>query len=277
MFARLAVCVLIFCWQPFVSARSDEIPFTFQDGFIWIEATAPGHERPLKFVLDTGAGRSVIDLSVAQKAGKKFGKPVKVQGVHSEVSAFWPIQVSASANRTILPGRLLALDLSALSGKCSNRIDGLLGFDFFQNRVVQIDFEKCVIQVADKVAEVPQSLILKLDIRPCGFRVPLTVNGRANQWVRLDTGCVSALQWVAPQINPAECSGRRLAVGLDTVSLFETSTTVEIGSFQFDHVTTGIHQKPIFSGEAGLLGMGLLKEFRQIVIDAKKGRLILTR
>src|SRR5205085_2800522 len=115
---------------------------------------------------------------------------------------------------------------------------------------------------------------LPLKLRPCGMCVSVTVNDRDKQWVRLDTGCVSALQWVTANIRPEDCS-RQPAVAVTALSIPQTETTVKIGPYQFQHVATGIHQKPIFMGESGLLGNGLISRFSRITIDAKARRLLL--
>jgi hypothetical protein len=62
---------------------------------------------------------------------------------------------------------------------------------------------------------------------------------------------------------------------LTELSIPQTQTTVQIGSHEFQNVPTGLHEKPIFHGEAGLLGNGLLSRFSSITIDAKSGRLLL--
>jgi len=106
------------------------------------------------------------------------------------------------------------------------------------------------------------------------MRVPITVNGRKRQWVRLDTGCATPLQWVNSTVQPEQCS-KRIAIGLAEMSIRQAETMVRIGRDEFQNVPTGIHEKPIFQGEAGLLGNGLLSRFSSITIDAKSGRLLL--
>jgi hypothetical protein len=55
-----------------------------------------------------------------------------------------------------------------------------------------------------------------------------------------------------------------------------THATVDFAGHRFEAVPTGIHEKPIFEGEAGLLGNGLISRYSSIVIDAKAGRAILS-
>ena len=72
-----------------------------------------------------------------------------------------------------------------------------------------------------------------------------------------------------------QCFYFQVAIGLSELSIPQTETTVEIGFHKFANVPTGIHGNPIFAGESGLLGNGLLSRFSRITVDAKAHRLIL--
>ena len=101
---------------------------------------------------------------------------------------------------------------------------------------------------------------LPFQLRPCGMRVPISVNGHERQWVRLDTGCATALQWVTSDEQTDQCA-RRMAIGLAEISIPQTETKVSIGEHEFEKVPTGLHGTAIFPGEAGLLGNGLLSRY----------------
>lgn len=100
------------------------------------------------------------------------------------------------------------------------------------------------------------------------------MNGGPPQWVRLDTGCAAALHWVTTQVRPQDCKPT-LSVALTTVPVGMTHTCVQLAGLTFDAVPTGIHQQPLFEGEAGLLGNGLLSRFSSVIVDAKAKRVIL--
>lgn len=261
----------------FASEATAKTPLRFEDGFLWLEARTSKSERPLRFVLDSGASRSVLDLATARELKLPLKGRVDVQGVNSRVRGHWPAALKARTESIALPSEYLALDLSGLSGKCASHIDGLIGMDFFKNRIVQIDFETLTLRILDSVADGHGAISVPMQTRPCGMRIAVAVNGREEQWMRLDTGCVSPLQWVAPQIRPEECLGHRVAVGLTQLSLPETETSVQLGAARFEAIKTGIHAKPIFPGEAGLVGLGLLKNFKRITIDSPGHRLVLTK
>ena len=105
-------------------------------------------------------------------------------------------------------------------------------------------------------------------------RFPEPLGG--SQWVRVDTGCATAFQWVTLKERAGRCTSK-LAVGLAELSIPQTMTGVRIGNHCLDAVPTGLHRKAIFPGESGLLGNGLLARFGVVTIDAKSGRLILGR
>jgi hypothetical protein len=250
-----------------------EFPFEFREGLLWIKANVRNSAGPLNLLLDTGAGVSVINDATAERLKLNFGRPVTVHGVGTTLTGHWLKPFSATAAGVSLPGNFLAVDLGPLSKSCAQPVDGLLGADFFRGRVVQIDFDALKVRILpSQTASLSDTTPLQL--RPCGMRVQLSVNGRKPQWVRLDTGCVSALQWVTSDVRSEDCM-RKPAIGLSELSIPQTDTSVQLGSHSFLNVPTGIHAQPIFQGEAGLLGNGLLSRFSSITINAKAGHLIL--
>lgn len=257
------------------SAVLAEFPFQFREGFLWIEVTIPQSEKPLNFLLDTGAGVSVINLSTAKRIGLKLGQEVMVHGVKTTMIGYWQERMSAKAGNVELPHGYLTVDLDRLSSSCERPVDGLVGADFFRGRVVQIDFDAQMIRLLKPEKRSKSVESLPLQLRPCGMRVPITVNGRERQWVRLDTGCATALQWVTSDVRPEQCVGRRMAIGLAELSIPQTETSVSVGTHTFEKVPTGLHETAIFDGEAGLLGNGLLARFSSVIIDAKTDRVFL--
>jgi hypothetical protein len=259
---------------PTLSGRPAEFPFEFDEGLLWIKASVAESAEPLNLLLDSGAGVSVLNAATAERLKLKSGRAVQVRGVASTLTGRWLQPISATASRVPLPAHFLAVDLQPLSKSCARHVDGLLGADFFRGRIVQVDFDACKIRILPSRPEPESGNSLPLQLRAFGIRVPISINGRQAQWVRLDTGCVSALQWVTSKVRSEDCR-RQPAIGLTALSVPQIETTVRIGSYQFQNVPTGVHDKPIFQGEAGLLGNGLLSRFSSITIDAKSGHLIL--
>jgi hypothetical protein len=227
----------------------------------------------LNFLVDTGASASVLNLSTARRLGLQSAPEVDVTGVQARLRGQWPVKLCAKANQVELPCEYLALDLTQLSGACRCSVDGLVGADFFRDRVIQIDYAAQRLRVLGANARVVGTNVIPLEIRPCGLRVPVGVNGGRRQWVRLDTGCATAFQWVTADVPAEQCC--KHAVGLAQFWIPQTVSSISLGDLRVDGVPTGLHQTAIFAGESGLLGNGLLARFGVITIDAKSKRLIL--
>jgi hypothetical protein len=234
----------------------------------------PQSAKPLNFLLDSGAGVSVINLPTTKCLGIKLGQRVDVRGVGSSARGFWPQRLSATVNGVALPKEYLAVDLAELSKACDCGVDGLIGADFFRGHVVQIDY------VEQKIRLLPSSEfggdVSVVDLRPSrgALLAAVEVNGGKPQWMRVDTGCTSPLQWlVSGAIRPD--AQRGVSIGLTELKIPTATTRVKLGVVTFDSVPTGLHRQPIFSGESGLLGNGLLTRFERVTFDIKAGRLVL--
>lgn len=253
-----------------------ELPIQFREGLLWLEVSVPQNQRTLDFLVDSGASASVVDLGAAKQLGLTLGPKVSVKAVAATLTGRYPVKMSARANQLELPGEYLALDLTRLSGACGRPVHGLIGADFFHDRVVEIDYTAQKLRLLSAPPTDAGRDSVPIETRPCGFRVSVNVNGGENQWVRVDTGCATAFQWVTSKEHAERCTSK-LAVGFSELSIPQTMTGVRIGSHYMDTVPTGLHRKAIFPGESGLLGNGLLAQFGVVTLDAKSGRLILGR
>jgi len=198
---RCCLCTVLFFGAALTgvqaaSASLSEFPFEFREGLLWIKVSVPQSKAPLNFLVDTGAGVSVINLSKAKRIGLKFGRKVMVQGVETVLTGYWQERMSAKVVDVELPREYLSVDLDKLSSSCERPVDGLVGADFFRGRVVQIDFDAHKIRLLKPDKNRRSDEALPLQLRPCGMRVPISVDGHKRQWVRLDTGCATAFQWV---------------------------------------------------------------------------------
>jgi len=247
----------------------------FREGLLWVDVSASQSKEPLHFLLDSGASASVVNLGTARRFGLELGPKVRVTAVATTLTGYWPVRLSAKASHLKLPGEYLALDLSKRSGACNRSVDGLIGADFFRDRVVEIDYTAQTLRVLSAPFDTGANSV-PLETRPCGFRVAVNVNGGKSQWVRLDTGCATAFHWVTSKERADRCTSKP-AVGLAELSVPQTMTGVRLGKLYLDTVPTGLHRKAFFPGESGLVGNGLLANFGVVTIDAKAGRLFLRR
>lgn len=260
---------------PELACGAPQVPFDFRDGFIWVHVTSPASQRTLNFLVDSGAQVSVINASTAMELGLKGGRPVQVIGVGTSTSGTWPQALDARAGSIELPQNYLKLDLSELSNACTNGVvDGIIGADFFRDKVVQIDFARRTLRILREATAPAGNEVLPLKVRPCGMLVQARINDSKPQWIRLDTGCASALQWVTAAVRQEACT-KRIAVALSSFPLRVTQTSLKLGSLRFDAVPTDVQPKEIFPGEKGLLGNALLSRFQTVTINTKGKEVIL--
>jgi hypothetical protein len=251
-----------------------ELPFDLRHGLIWVSVTVPQQTEPLNFLLDSGAGTSVINLPTALRLGLKLGKSVSVRGVESEAQGYWPLRVPAKAGDIPLPGEYLSVDLGKLSEACQCGVDGLLGVDFFRGRVVEIDFAARRIRLLRSSEPGPDASVAELKVGRQAMLAPIRLDAAGARWVRVDTGCSSALHWVEGASRTAGAK-KTVSIGLTELRLPTTTTRMHFAGLSLGPIPTTLHAMPLFAGEAGLLGNGFLTHFDRVIIDARAGRLIL--
>jgi hypothetical protein len=259
-------------------ARADtlgEIPFQYRDGFLWLKVQVAGQREALNFLLDSGASSSVLSVQTAQRLNMKLGSRQSVHGVHSQTLAYWITGFKAEAAGVTLPESLLAIDLTGVSKTAHQPIDGLVGADFLRGRIVQIDFVARKVRVLDHTQPDGRSAVLPIKWRNDAICVPVGVAGNSPQWMRLDTGCESALEWAPGKAMAYRDPGARdVSIGLSSASIRYIHADVQLGSHSLSGVEIGVHGRQIFPGERGLLGNGVLSQFR-VTIDTPGRRVIL--
>jgi hypothetical protein len=244
------------------------IPFQLRDGLIWVKVVAGSQSEPLNFLLDSGAGASVLDLSVARALGLKLSSTESVEAVGGRVKTYRARGFEARCAGVALPGEILVLDLEAEGAGCHCHIDGLIGLDFLQRRIVQLDFGKSIMRFLDRIGPGEALPLRKINDALC---VRATING-LDQWLRVDTGCAESIEWAPSARDLDRTRGVSIAVAQTTPA--STPTAAQFGSTRIERVPTGMHQRRFFAGEDGLLGIGLLARFR-VTIDMIGDQLVL--
>jgi len=272
LFACLATAVLFILSH---HGRATEIPFTFRDGLVWLKVQVPGQRAPLNFLLDSGASATVVDLETARRLGMKSAHQIAVNGVHTRSLAYEWNGFAGHVADLALPKEVLALDLRGVSRGCHQRIDGLVGADFFHGRIVQVDYGASTLRIFPRRAAPPSpGLVVPIAMRNDAMCVRVQVGADAGKWTRLDTGCDSALHWV--QGSDRELKNRGASIAATANSRHHLTTDVRLGAEVLRGVPTTLHSRPIFSGEAGLVGNGLLSHFT-VTFDRDGHRLWLAR
>jgi hypothetical protein len=243
------------------------MPFRTLGGMILVSPTLHGSQRPMNFILDSGAGASVLSKATAKELGLSLTKGERVRTVdgteradRSETIHFNMGPPSSGLRFSAAP---LVIDLTRESRTLGTSIDGLIGADFFTGRSVKIDFKRSRLHVSPTGRPGPAAIRLPLSRGRDGIFVSLTAGDSSLRRVRLDTGCSRSLCW-----SPPAGSALRGSRNGKTVK-----TDVNLGSLVVSDVHTDLYRHPLFPGEDGLLGTALLSRFETVWIDSVNHRI----
>lgn len=235
---------------------------------ICLKVVVAGRTEPLNFLLDSGAGTSVLDLAAARRLGLKLGQGEPVQGVNGRTLARRVDGFVGQIANVPIASSMLAVDLSGPSRCCHQRIDGLIGVDFFLNHIVQIDYAAQTIRLLQRnEVTTTGSEILPLTLCNDTLCARVSVAGNSPELLRVDTGCSTPLEWVVTG-GKAKKLGVT-TIGLNSGSMREFYIDVQLGATRVASVKTGIHTVQMFAGESGLIGNGLLSRFT-VTMDAAR-------
>jgi len=169
------------------------------------------------------------------------------------------------------------IDLSTHQSQIGREVEGLVGFDFFEKFIVEIDYESKVIRLFDPktyhYSGVGESIPIMVDqdARNPFFMAEITVPGAAPQSRKLliDTGSNDALDdsFVAQSTGPKiEIVG---GVGLGKEFKFNVGkvSRLKLGGVSFEDINAG-------AGGVALVGGEILRRFT-VIFDFAHSRMIL--
>ena len=141
-----ALLFLLLTFALVLPAQQDDrvattFPFEFRSGMIFLPVRLNG-SPPLSFVLDTGSARMLVDRALAKTLGLKATGHGSMQGAGSG-----RIPVESIENVAIgLTGldsngyEISTTDLHPLQASLGEKVDGILGYEFFRRFVVTVDY-----------------------------------------------------------------------------------------------------------------------------------------
>lgn len=128
------------------------LPFELANEHIFI-TTRVNNSRPLQFILDTGNKYTLVDIALAQELKLPLGADIPIQGVGNQ-TARGAFVKSATLTLPAFPGFAqpvtLAIPLRNLTPRLGHDLDGLLGSDFLQEFVVELDYLKRTVTLHNK-------------------------------------------------------------------------------------------------------------------------------
>lgn len=126
-----------------------EVPFTFERSSVIVPVKVNG-KGPYNMLLDTGAEQSAIDLNTARLLELKLtplgGGKVVATGKKENTIFLTRLPEVAIDNLTAKDLLAAATDFSRISQRIGIPINGVLGYNFLKDRVVQFDYSKRVVR-----------------------------------------------------------------------------------------------------------------------------------
>lgn len=272
-----------------------KIPFELNNKHIMLKGKVDG--KPITFVLDTGDQVAIVDLDVAKRMNLALSGEVRVGGAGAAISTGSMVQ-NASFTIDGLEGFSqpvrMALPLGrVLSPRAGRNFEGIIGQEFIQQFVVEIDYLAQTLTLHDKERfsyngsgeSVPIKLmhghpILEAEVTPVGSTAPL--KGR----FVLDTGAGLALALYSPFVSehgllgPETKTIRSLGgagAGGETTGRIGRVTELKIGNYTIKSPVTMFSQDKAgaFASDqlAGNIGARVVNKFR-LFLDYDRKRII---
>lgn len=254
---------------------SDTIPFTLgNDHYIHIKGKVNNSEI-LDFIFDTGAGSSLLN-----ERGQEKAKMVLDGKSDGEFASGFSVDPTSSSNHLqIADLHWDKLTLGYVDYKGSINTDGVLGYNIFEDKVVEIDYEKNLLIVHNKI---PANIIgyskqkIRHDLN--GTFIQATLNNGTKDftaWYLFDTGGSLTVVVSGDYATNNNLYGTMKNLGKSNATGngkgFYQNEIVELPILKLFGFT--ISNMPIhiassdksFYGEAGIIGNNVLKRFNTLI------------
>lgn len=266
-----------------VGNQSLDIPIQLVANHIYLPTQVDGQD-PLWFVLDSGAGATVIDTEWAAQFNLDTQGNIEGRGTGQESVNVQLINgVSLGLPGVELKDQTIAsIALGQLGMLAGRRIDGIIGYNFFNSFIVEIDYEHSLVHLYDPATYeytgngtvIP--FIFEENLPT--IEADLTVAGETHTAkFTIDTGATSALGINKPfsdahqlmdKISPLLTGLQGFGVGGGAESALGRIDSLAIGPYTLPHIATGfsLAESGAFAdpNRAGLIGGEVLRRFTVI-------------
>jgi len=251
---------------------SENIPFKYIGEHIFFPVNINGRER--LWVLDSGAGKSVIDSTYASEMGFEPEGKIKGKGAgHAVDISFAVIPPFSIQGITFDSQQVTSLNLEPFFNKFDIDVGGILGYDFLSRFVTKIDYANQLISFyqPDEFEYHGSGNSIDAPLRGNLFFAPATVDGRySGQWaIDLGAGSVSFHYPFATENNLQDCDGIE-RTGMGAGGTFKEKvcqfSTIEFGGYTIKDPLIGVPTDEVIGAfgsreVSGNLGNTLFRHF----------------
>ena len=282
--------------KPAVDAHIVTFPFELANRHVIIKVKI-NDSRPLSFVLDTGDQYAIVDLKRARELGLKLEGEIRVSGAGSGSAVGAYVRDSTFS----IPGFAgfsqpvtLALPVANMAPRLGQDFDGIIGYDFIKNFVVELDYQARVIKLHDKDRfsysgpgeSIPVELtsdghpIIEAEVTPLGLepaRGKFVVDIGSGLALALYSPFVTNHKLLGPGLKTIRALGAGGAGGTVSGQIGRVDQ-LKIGAFKIDQPITFFAEDKagaFASSEVlGNIGAQVMNRFR-VLLDYKRNRIIL--
>jgi hypothetical protein len=270
------------------------VPFELGNDLIVLKVRV-NSSRPLHFIFDTGASISVIDPQTAKALGLRAKGKLNLDATGGSVQSglIGPVSLSLPGV-TVFKQTLATVDLDAAAPIFGYKIDGIIGHDFINNFVVEIDYAAGLMTLYEtgsyQYAGTGESIPIELIEKTPFVRGRIVLNGREpiEGKFEVDSGGTGILFLNTPFVKKhrmletltARAQSKLGGAGGSAEAVKAHVPTVELGSLVvknplvvFAQGTEGSEGSTQFDGE---LGGGFFGQFKMI-LDYSRSLMILER
>ncbi|MDT5294080.1 MAG: hypothetical protein QOJ76_960 [Acidobacteriota bacterium] len=270
-----------------------KIPFELYADVIFLQARV-NNSPPLWFLLDTGAGGTLINSSRTKGLGLKYLDAARMTGMGGSVKGDYLGGATFS-----LPGvevfnrKIVSIPIDPLTSRVGRGVDGIIGYDFFKMFVVEIDYLNKTINLYDPRVYTYSGPgeVIPFTIRGGTPFTRITIGLAGHEPIQgefeLDTGADGALSINKPfaeahrllELLPRK-SGTLMGAGAGGNSPYVSGrlASIQLGRFRFENPVVSFSQDTKGAGSSsasdGQLGTEVFRRFT-VIFDYSRGRMML--
>jgi hypothetical protein len=275
-------------------ASAPGVPFELSGDLIILKVRV-NRSKPLHFIFDTGAGISVIDPQSARALRLRPKGKLKLDATGGSVQSRLIESVSLSVPGVEVFNQTLAtIDLDAFAPLFGFKIDGIVGHDFINNFVVEIDYASGVMNLFGpqgyQYHGAAESIPIEIVDKTPFVRGRIVLNGREpiEGKFEIDTGGTGILNLNTPFVNKhkmletlaTQTQSKMGGAGGLSAAVKAHVPVIEVGSFAiknplvvFAQGTEGNENSTEFDGS---LDDGFFSQFK-VILNYSRSQILLER
>ena len=254
------------------------VPFEFLQSHIYLPVKIGDNDAEVIFLLDSGAGMTVIDSILAVEMDLPFGGRIPGAGAVG-MTEFQLARIPGLAVRGIefSAQTVIAFPLSEMASLFLEReIGGILGYDFLSRFITRIDYENLTLSFfdPDSFAPAPASVAVEAPLMNNIFSIEARLEGTYQGTFLLDTGANSTM------LQKGFVDRHGLLEGRESVSvaILGAGGTEKASLARFESFELGgfLLEGPVFALPSGNKGIGAFEKLDGVIGNNILERFIVT-